>query len=200
MSQAGIVSVGGGPNPPVEEFIVQTGISPVVPVANAITFNGATVAAGTNPVRTDGTEVGTMALEVQISQAIASTDATKIGLAAFNSADFSVDANGFVSSLSNAINYTSVNFGMSPYTVLTTDYYISVDTSGGAITLNFPNAPTFKQRWVVKDRTGHASLNNITLSTPGLTVTIDGSTSYLLASNFSSVQILANNSPAYEVF
>lgn len=200
MSQAGIINVGGGTNPPVESFIVQTGTSPVVPIANTITFNGATVAAGTNPVRTDGTAPGTMALEVQTSQAIASTDATKIGLAAFNSADFTVDGNGFVSSLSNAINYTSVNFGMSPYTVLTTDFYISVDSSGGAITLNFPNAPTFKQRWIVKDRTGHASLNNITISTPGLTVTIDGSTSYVLASNFSSVQLLANNSPAYEVF
>jgi len=75
---------------------VQTGISPVVPSANTITFNGATVAAGTNPVRTDGTGASTMALEVQLSQAIASTDATKVGLAAFDSAHFTVDANGFV--------------------------------------------------------------------------------------------------------
>lgn len=77
---------------------VQTGISPVVPSGNTITFNGAVVAAGTNPVRTDGTGASTMALEVQISQAIAATDATKIGLASFNSANFTVDANGFVSS------------------------------------------------------------------------------------------------------
>lgn len=81
----------------IEKINLQAGTSPIVPSGGIITFNGATVAAGTNPVRTDGTGANTMALQVQISQAIASTDATKIGLAAFDSADFTVDANGFVS-------------------------------------------------------------------------------------------------------
>lgn len=36
-------------------------------------------------------------IDVQVAAAIASTDITKVGLAAFNQADFSVDANGFVS-------------------------------------------------------------------------------------------------------
>lgn len=81
----------------IEKVALQTGISPVVPLGGILTFNGATVAAGTNPVRTDGTGVNTMALEVQISQAIAATDATKIGLSNFDSARFTVDANGFVS-------------------------------------------------------------------------------------------------------
>lgn len=90
-----IDTTGGGVS--VDSFAMQTGTSPVVPTAGGlVTFNGATVAAGTNPVRTDGTGANTMALEIQISQAIASTDATKIGLANFDSASFSVDANGFV--------------------------------------------------------------------------------------------------------
>jgi hypothetical protein len=81
----------------VDSFAMQTGTSPVVPtVAGLVTFSGAVVAAGTNPVRTDGTGANTMALEVQISQAIAAADATKIGLCNFDSAEFSVDANGFV--------------------------------------------------------------------------------------------------------
>jgi len=81
----------------VDSFAMQTGTSPVLPAANGlVTFNGAVVSAGTNPVRTDGTGANTMALEVQISQAIAATDATKIGLSNFDSASFSVDANGFV--------------------------------------------------------------------------------------------------------
>ncbi len=80
----------------IEKINLQTGTTPIVPSSGAITFNGATVSAGTHPVRTDGTGANTMALEVQISQAIASTDATKIGLSAFDSASFSVDANGFV--------------------------------------------------------------------------------------------------------
>ncbi len=100
MSQAGSLNGtgGGGGTSNIQNINVQTGTSPVVTANNTITFNGAVVAAGTNPVRTDGTAPATMALEVQTSQAIASTDATKIGLAAFNSADFTVDANGFVSS------------------------------------------------------------------------------------------------------
>lgn len=93
----GFVSlVGGGAG--VDSFAMQTGLTPVTPNGvGLVTFNGAVVAAGTNPVRTDGTGANTMALEVQISQAIAATDATKIGLANFNSSHFSVDANGFVS-------------------------------------------------------------------------------------------------------
>lgn len=88
--------VGGGEG--IDSIAVQTGTSPVVPTAaGLVTLNGAVVAAGTNPVRTDGTGANTVALEVQISQAIAATDATKIGLSNFNSAQFTVDANGFVS-------------------------------------------------------------------------------------------------------
>jgi hypothetical protein len=86
----------------IEEVNVQSGISPVVPVSNAITINGDVALAGTNPVQTVGTSTGVMAVEVQTAQAIASTDATKIGLAAFNSSDFTVDANGFVSATSSA--------------------------------------------------------------------------------------------------
>lgn len=81
----------------VDSVAVQTGISPVVPTAaGLLTINGAVVAAGTNPVRTDGTGANTLAVEVQISQALAATDATKIGLCNFDSSRFSVDANGFV--------------------------------------------------------------------------------------------------------
>ena len=79
-----------------QNIAVQTGTSPVLPLAGTITFNGSTVAAGTNPVRTDGTGANTMALEVQLSQAIAASDATKVGLSNFDSAAFNVDANGFV--------------------------------------------------------------------------------------------------------
>lgn len=82
-----------------DSFAMQTGTSPVVPTAGGlVTFNGAAVAAGTNPVRTNGTGANTMQLEVQRTQAIATTDATKVGLASFDSASFGVDANGFVTS------------------------------------------------------------------------------------------------------
>lgn len=91
----GFVSLIGGGSA-IEKVNVQTGTSPIVASSGSITINGAVVAAGTNPIRTDGTGANTMAVEVQISQAIAATDATKIGLANFDSAAFNVDANGFV--------------------------------------------------------------------------------------------------------
>ena len=97
-------------------------------------------------------------------------------------------------------NYTNVTHAMSPYTVLATDYYISVDCSGGVVMLKFPNAPTFKQEWIVKDRTGNSSTNNISVTTVGSAVTIDGQTTYTLDSNYSSIQLLANATPTYEVF
>ncbi len=91
----------------IDSIGVQTGTSPIVPTAGGlVTINGAVVVAGTNPVRTDGTGANTMAVEVQISQALASTDATKIGLSNFNSAQFSVDANGFVSTSGTGIANT----------------------------------------------------------------------------------------------
>lgn len=86
-----------GSSAAIEKINLQSGTSPIVPSAGAITFNGAVVSAGTNPVRTDGTGASTMALEVQISQALAASDSTKIGLSNFKSTDFTVDANGFVS-------------------------------------------------------------------------------------------------------
>jgi hypothetical protein len=404
---SGSITIGlAGGAAAIEKINVQTGTSPITPTGGVITVNGATVAAGTHPVRTDGTASDTFAIEVQISQAIASTDATKIGLCNFNSTFFTVDSNGFVSASgtgiletltgnsgtatpsSNNINvvtanatvkfvgasstvtqdfgisnlmlgssgsaisaasnnasfgngamtaitsgtqnayfgfnagnastsasfnngfgaqtllalisgsnnvavgnqtlngltlgsnnivvgtssgtaytgsetsniiigyniagtlgennvtrigsgqgscfisgiegvsvsnlnivtintstnqlgsmlpgsafaYTNVNHAASPYTILSTDYYISVDCSGGTVTLNFPNSPTAKQTWIIKDRTGSASTNNISITTPGGTVTFDGLTTYKITSNYGSIELLANSTPTYEVF
>lgn len=98
------------------------------------------------------------------------------------------------------LNYTNVTHAMSPYTVLTTDFYISVDCSGGTVTLDFPNSPTFKQYWIVKDRTGNSSTNNIIITTSGGIVTFDGQTSLIMDSNYMALNVLANATPTYEVW
>jgi hypothetical protein len=101
-------------------------------------------------------------------------------------------------------NYTNVTHLESPYTVNVStpplDYYISVDCSGGIVELKFPNSPTFKQVWIVKDRTGSASTNNISITTPGGTVTFDGLTTYVMAGNYDAINLVANATPTYEVF
>lgn len=113
----------------VDSVAMQTGTSPVVPAGTGLlTFNGSTAAAGTNPVRTNGTGANTMALQVQFSQAIAATNATNVGLAAFNNAQFTVDANGFVSLTGGgeAIDSIGVQAGTNPIS----------PTAGGLVTIN----------------------------------------------------------------
>ena len=86
-----------------------------------------------------------------------------------------------------------------PYVVLSTDYFISVDTSVLAITVRLPNAPSTNQVFIIKDRTGSANTRNISVTTPGGAVTIDGSTTYTLNQNYSSIQVVFNGT-SYEVF
>ncbi len=144
----GFVTLAGG-GQAIDSIAVQTGTSPVVPtVAGLVTFNGAVVAAGTNPVRSDGTGANTYALEVQISQAIASTNATNIGLSAFNSAHFTVDANGFVSSVAGV--FTWIDQGTSITLAVNTGYFVTAAT-----TQTLPAAPTQGQVVkIVADTTG----------------------------------------------
>lgn len=103
------------------------------------------------------------------------------------------------SAVSLSPTYTSVNFAASPYTVLTTDQYISVDSSGGAVTLRFPNAPTTSKTYTIKDRTGNAATNNITYTTVGGAVTIDGATSNVININYGSINLLFN-ATSYEAY
>ena len=104
-----------------------------------------------------------------------------------------ISANGSVAS------YTAITDADSPYTVLTSDYYISVDSSGAPVTLLFPDAATAYQSFIVKDRTGSALANNITLTTVGGVVLLDGGTSFVMNSNYESVNLLGNGT-SYEVF
>ncbi len=104
------VDITGGASA-IEKVALQTGTTPVTPISGILTFNGAVVAAGTNPVRTDGTAAHTMALEVQISQALAAADATKIGLSNFSSAGFGVAATGFVTLATSVPQLFTANTG-----------------------------------------------------------------------------------------
>jgi hypothetical protein len=167
MSQAGTLNNGGGSSgTTVEKINVQTGTSPVVTSNNTITFNGAVVAAGNNPVRTDGTAPATMALEVQTAQAIASTDATTIGLASFNSADFTVDANGFVSSLaSSGIETIDGDTGSVAGSTVT------IETGGSVGTLNFSGSGTVLTLNVV-DGSGNLAIGNSSASSGGDAIAI----------------------------
>ncbi len=93
MSQCSTINiVGSNPQIPTD-FIANIGAA--IPIANTLEILGDTVPAGVLPVYTSGAG-NTITTNVQISQAIASSNALNVGLAAFDSSAFSVDANGFV--------------------------------------------------------------------------------------------------------
>lgn len=63
---------------------------------------------------------------------------------------------------------TTVLNAASPYTVLGTDYFISVDTSGGAVTVTLPAATALAGRtFVIRDTGGAAAASNITINGGG---------------------------------
>jgi hypothetical protein len=56
----------------------------------------------------------------------------------------------------------------SPYDVLPTDYLIAVNTAGGAVTINLPDATTVSgQQFLIKDVGGNAVIDNITIDGGG---------------------------------
>jgi hypothetical protein len=109
-------------------------------------------------------------------------------------------SNNMVINLTDVANeYTNVTFAMSPYTVTDTDYFISVDATGGAVTINLPDAPTANRQFIIKDRLGQSASNNITIKSLTGASTIDQQATYTFVDNYESADYLYNSSN-YEVF
>lgn len=93
--------------------------------------------------------------------------------------------------------YTNVN--TSPYVVLTTDQYLSVDCSGGPITVQLPNAANIGKIYYIKDRTGSSATNNITVRSFSGLINIDGSTTFVMNTAYQAISVIGNGS-SYEIF
>jgi hypothetical protein len=94
------------------------------------------------------------------------------------------------------ITPTVVTFAMSPYAVISTDYLLEVNTTGGAITITMPAANTrIGKPLEVKDTALNASVNNISFSG-----TIEGQTPYKINSDGGALTLRPNAAAsAYEV-
>jgi hypothetical protein len=154
------------------------------PTAGNWNIYGGTVAAGTSPVATSGSG-STLTVNVQRAQAIASADSTKVGLCNFNSSHFSVDSNGFVA----ATLLSVVTPGAYPYTTTANNALILVDTSS-ARTITPMAAPDTGRLYIIKDATGSAATNNITITPSGKN--IDGAASATMNINYGSATIIYN--------
>lgn len=98
-----------------------------------------------------------------------------------------------------ATEYVNVTFAMSPYTATATDYFISVDSTLGPVTINLPDSPATNRQFIVKDRLGQAAANNITVKSLTGASTVDGQASYIFVDNYESLECLFHGTN-YEVF
>ncbi len=173
MSEFFISSTAAAPPPQVPtSFVTDNGTA--VPAANVLIVHGTTTLAGTSPLSTSGAG-NTVTVLAQISQAIAATDSTKIGLAAFDNTKFTVDANGFVSTSGTAIANTITG------------------NSGGALSPSGGN-------WNIFGGTQIASSKPITTIGSGNTLTVTAQfASPVPASNALAVGLAAFNSAQFTV-
>ncbi len=90
----------------------------------------------------------------------------------------------------STLTYTLVN--TTPYVVLTTDEFLGVDTTAAPIQINLPNAPSTGRTFVIKDISGTAQTNNITVTTVGGVVLVDAAATYVMNTQYSSINVLFN--------
>lgn len=75
---------------------------------------------------------------------------------------------------------------------------IGVNTSAAAVPVALPASTPRGMKFEVFDETGHAAVNNVTVRPP-TGGTIDGATSYVIASNYGSVTLRALGSNAFKI-
>lgn len=86
--------------------------------------------------------------------------------------------------------YTYTQVAASPYVTLVTDQFIGVDCTVIPITIELPNAPSAGRSYAIKDIFGNAAVNNITVTTVGGVVLIDGGANFVMNTNYESIQVL----------
>ncbi len=79
------------------------------------------------------------------------------------------------------------------------DYILIVTDTSAPRTVTLPNFTNTDQLFIVKDGSGGALINNITITTPGGTVLLDGATSNTIATNYGSIQYVNDGSNYYSI-
>ena len=98
-----------------------------------------------------------------------------------------------------AVNPTSVTFAMSPYTVLTTDTALYIDTSGGVVVINLQAAAArLGVPLIIKDISGNGLANPIS-AVPNGVETVDLLAPYPITGDFAGVQLNPRSGVGYTV-
>src|SRR6185369_14560722 len=105
----------------------------------------------------DGVNVGSTAKVVTMGTAGTVDQLGTATITAGTGITVTPGANTITIASSGTTNLTYTNVNTTPYVVLATDEYLSVDCSGGVITVQLPNAATSGRVFTIKDRTGSAA-------------------------------------------
>jgi len=194
--------VGAGTNTPL------AGIAPSAASGIPYVSNGASADPSFTTAVVAGGGTGVTTMTTAYAPVCAGTTATgplQVASTGLATAGYVLTSNGnaalpsFQAPAPGNLTITSIINTDSPYTVLSTDIYIKADSTSGAITVRLANAPTTGRVVYIKDYAGTAGTNNITITTVGGAVNIDGATSYVMSSAYQSASIVFDGS-TYEVF
>lgn len=97
-----------------------------------------------------------------------------------------------------AIVPTPISSAQSPYNVIPTDLILTVNTSTGPVTINMPSGAARFADLEIKDVSGNASTNPISIVMTG-GQTADGLNPYLIDGNYGGVPLKPNGSAGYFV-
>lgn len=131
--------------------------------------------AGTTPLQTAGSG-STLSINLQRAQAAAATDATKVGVAVFNSAQFSVDANGFVSVIAGGFVWNDIT--SATQTISVENGYVT--DRGGGVTYTLPATASFGDEFIITGKSGLWTLaqnanQQVAIGSASTTVGVGGS-------------------------
>ncbi len=132
------------------------GTDPVVPDGTGqITVTGGQVAAttiGANAVRTNSLAANTYTIEVQRAAGAASSSVNNNGIASFNSGDFNVDANGYVSlmPISNTqFSNLGIAYSAGTFTVCSADGTAFSASNPGVVWLQDKSTPGLQKKYLI---------------------------------------------------
>lgn len=203
MSQSGVYKTSGSSPTTVETLTGNTG-GAVGPTGNNINVvgDGATIEITGNP--------GTSTLTVSVTQEFAATYTTDdsnfavptlYNLNIFGGSGITTSSSGDTVTISatgiTTLAYRAVS--TTPYVVVAGDAFLGVDCSAGAITIELPNTVATGRVFVIKDSTGNAQTHNITVTTVGGLVNIDGATSFVMNTQYESVNALFDGT-TYQIY
>lgn len=194
-------SVAGLPDPTVLEVgtigaVLTAGVYQVYFVAsgNPRTWQATTLTAPANMMTTDTNQTpGAAVVKTWTAQQIFSGGLTAAGAVAISAGGLSItgsDTNIGAELLLSGV--AVIDNTSSPYTVAANIAIVAVNTSTGAVTVNLPATVKLYRIIIIKDVSGNAAANNITISGNGNNV--DGAASITLAANYASRMIQGTGS------